>query len=330
MQIIEIHNASFERLWDGLWRADATQHPFLTPLDVEYSKEYARDSRFDDLSFLVEENGTPILGLRMAIRKHPDNSLELSGFGRPITFLESTTVEPSLREAAAKMLCGQLKAQLDQNQFQKVLYQERRSHLSPVGRCLLDAGAEAIPRFTQVIELSASETELRMNLRKSYKSLVNWGEKNLQLTLRDFDAVTPDDMEAFRLLHVDVAGRETRSRRTWELQLEMIRRQEAFIILGRLAGDVVTAAFFNHSARYCYYFCSASRRELFEKPLAHVVLWQAIRHAKELGCRCFEMGDQLFPALSDSPPTPKELGISAFKKGFGGETQIRTDIVWNR
>ena len=56
-------------------------------------------------------------------------------------------------------------------------------------------------------------------------------------------------------------------------------------------------------------------------------MWTAILHSKKIGCRWFEAGEQLYqnhPA--DKPPTNKDLGISLFKSGFGGQTEIFLDL----
>jgi FemAB family protein len=209
-------------------------------------------------------------------------------------------------------------------------YIEQRPTLSPVSRLLLDSGGKATARFSQIINLLVPETQLRSQLRKSYKSLINWGTKNLQLRLLDHTNVTAEAMEQFRQLHIAVAGRETRSKASWDLQLEMIRQREAFAVLGDLAGQLVTAALFVHSPKYCFYGVSASQREHFEKPLGHIVLWTAILQARKIGCHFFETGEQLFPQQGATPPTPKELNISGFKKGFAGETHTRLEIIWKK
>jgi len=38
------------------------------------------------------------------------------------------------------------------------------------------------------------------------------------------------------------------------------------------------------------------------------------------------MGEQLFPGAGDRQPTAKELGISFFKRAFGGRTKAHLDI----
>lgn len=330
MHIIRASDAEFPELWQRLFSQDALQYPLLTPLDVEYQKEYARESRFEDISFLIEEKGEALMGARLARRVFPDGKKEISGFGRHIVFCEAQNLDPLQRDGAAGVVREELQEVLQANENVPVLFLEQYTALSPVGRVLLDSGAKATPRFSQIIDLTAPEAQLRSRIRKSYKSLINWGAKNLKLRLLNHSNITAEAMEQFRLLHIEVAGRETRSLRSWELQLEMVRQTEAFVVLGDLDGALVTAALFVHSPKFCYYGVSASKRELFEKPLGHIVLWTAILEAKKIGCRYFELGEQYFPNHGNPPPTPKELNISAFKKGFGGETAVRLEIQLGR
>lgn len=330
MNLVRTTDTRFAALWNRLYAEDALQYPLLTPLDIQYSREYAHDSKFEDVSFLTEENGTPLMGVRAAIRTHPDGRKEISGFGRHLGFLEAQKMDAPSRDGSAGMVREELQNILQAHGGATALHIEQRPTLSPVSRLLLDSGGRSTARFTQIINLLVPETQLRSQLRKSYKSLINWGTKNLQLRLLDHTNANAEAMEQFRLLHIEVAGRETRSKTSWDLQLEMIRQNEAFALLGDLEGQLVTAALFIHSPKYCFYGVSASKRELFEKPLGHIVLWTAILQAKKIGCQFFETGEQLFPNEGAAPPTPKELNISGFKKGFAGETHVRLEIVWKK
>ena len=63
---------------------------------------------------------------------------------------------------------------------------------------------------------------------------------------------------------------------------------------------------------------SASRRDLFNKPLFHAPMWKAIIYAKAKGMKIFETGcDYIETDLSDIP-SEKESNIAYFKSGFGG------------
>ena len=69
-------------------------------------------------------------------------------------------------------------------------------------------------------------------------NLINWGEKNLVLTFEDADTIQEESIERFRQLHIQAAGRETRSQETWQSQYEMVRNGEAFLIFGELEGEL--------------------------------------------------------------------------------------------
>ncbi len=264
----------------------------------------------------------------MALKVSPKGDQELSGFGLPLLYIENQNVDSTQLRGARRLFKTEFDRVLQTYPVASIIYEDflKGGVLSFVGQHLLDKGGQAVSCFRQMLDLSAPETGLRRQVRKSYKSLINWGEKNLSLRVFDRKTIVPEDIEKFRQLHIYAAGRETRSLQTWYLQYEMIRHQEAFAILGELEGELVTAALFPYSPKYCYYGVSASKRELFSKPLSHTLIWRAIFYAKEQGCRFFELGTQNYPKQGDPPPTQKELGISTFKRGFGGQTQVRLNI----
>ena len=327
MNVIEIGSTEYLYLWRLLWQSDATQHPFGTLLNVEYSKVYAREDLFIDRSFIVEEKGEPVLGLQIALLQRSGKLVEISAFGRPILYLESTHSTIDQVRRANKFLKEKLTAILNEAPEAAILYSDSlaKGELSFLGQCLLDNGASASPYFTQILTISPHEEDLKRDVRKSYKSLINWGMKNLTIRILDRQSIVKADMERFRQLHIQESGRETRAARTWEIQYEQVLQGEAFVVLGELSGELITAAFFLYSDRYCYYGVSASVRALFDKPLSHSILWAAILQAKRIGCSVFELGEQLFPAQGG--PSAKELGISVFKRGFGGETTVRLTIA---
>jgi hypothetical protein len=123
----------------------------------------------------------------------------------------------------------------------------------------LDKGARAVPFLRQLINISFPEDELFRQIRKSYKSLINWGKRNLSLRVIDKETITEEDIERFKRLHCHVAGRQTRSHHVWHLQYEMACHGEAFVVFGELGGELVTAGLFPFSSKYCYYGVSASK-----------------------------------------------------------------------
>ena len=199
--------------------------------------------------------------------------------------------------------------------------------LSILSRHLLRKGAKLIPVLSQVIDLSQDKATLKQQIRKSYNSLINWGLRELNPKIFDSLNITWGKIDAFRQLHIREAGRETRSKKSWQRQLEMVKAGEAFVVMGFLKEQLVTAGFFLHSKTNCYYGSSASRRDMFNKPLFHSLMWKGIQHAKKIGCCWFEVGEQIYPNYPQEPlHSNKELGISEFKAGFGGKTRMILDF----
>ena len=332
MEIVRIGTADFTRLWQQVFVVSEFQHPLYQPWNIQFYEALAPKSQFEDCSFVVEEQGVPLAGVRMAFRASGDASRELSGFGLPLLYLENQDINSTQLQGAHKLLKGELERIMQAHSVTSLIYQDflYEGRLSYLGRYLLEIGARGVPYFTQIIDLTVSETDLYRQIRKSYKSLINWGKKNLVLQVKDETVIAPEDIEAFRELHLKAAGRETRSQRTWDLQYEMVSHNEAFVIAGKLEGELVTAALFPYSARYCFYGVSASKRELFSKPLSHAIIWRAMLYAKEQGCNFFELPEQRYPKQGTPLPTNKELSISTFKHGFGGKTYVRLNMAWKR
>ena len=297
--------------------------------NLAYYREYVGNDRQVDHSFMVVEGEKPVAGMRMFLRKTEGGDSELSCCGLPVCYLESAENMSAFRAGAHKLVKGELLRLMDSPECPDlVLYRDllEQGELSYPSRVLLDLGAQVTPGFTQVIDLSRPDDELHRSMTKAFKWGVNWGVKNLDLTIMSSDNISVEHVEAFRLLHLDAAGRETRSRRSWEMQHAMIVANEAFCGFGWLEGQLVTAALFPYSPVHCFYGVSASRRELFDKPLSHAVIWTAMLHAKKMGIKCFEMGEQVFPSTGSRQPTAKELSISFFKRAFGGATKAYLDI----
>jgi FemAB family protein len=331
MDIVSIKDQSlFDSLWLHLWQQDHFHHPFYLKWNIEWSKEVAeaKGAKFENVSFVIVEDNTPILGILGTVQEGPEDMHEIGYYGRPFFYLESkNTGYPQLKQAY-KLLSSELEQVINEYSIKDIFYQDllKDNKLSYPGWFLMELGATAMPYFTQIIDLSLTEEQLHSQIRKSYSSLINWGLKNLDISIYDSKTVTKEIIEEFRQLHADVAGRYTRTARSWEIQHEMVKNNEAFIVTGRCNSVLVTTAFFIYSLKWCNYGASASKRDMFDKPLAHSILWNGILYAKRLGCLYFETGEQLYPNQKQPSPTDKELGIVKFKRGFGGETFVRLDI----
>ncbi|MCP4179648.1 MAG: hypothetical protein GY756_17960 [bacterium] len=253
-------------------------------------------------------------------------SYGLNGFNRPAISFSHINLSPEQKKELKKVVKNQLDIIFKQTDIRNIRYIDNLEigSLSIVSKYLLNRGAVPSSCFSQIIDLSLHEKLLKIEIRKSFKSLINWGNNNLRITIINSQNVTRNIMEQFKQLHIFVAKRETRNQKTWKIQFEQIKNQEAFLIIGVLKNKLITGAFFIYNKRTCHYGVSVSRRDMFDKPLSHSILWHAILYAKKLGCRFFELGDQFFKNNFDKDNiSNKELNICNFKRGFGGNTKVK-------
>ena len=163
--------------------------------------------------------------------------------------------------------------------------------LSEASRFLLRHGYTATPHYVQVIDLTVPEEELRHNLRRSYRSLVNAG-----------DGVVPCSVGDMHAVHKAVGG-VTRPDCTWDIQAAMQTVCYQDMIQN-------CAVMFYQGPTWAYYASAAGDN-------THACIWSALLELKDRGVQFCEMGTQDFAG------DPKAVAISFFKRGFGGKTITR-------
>ena len=302
------------------------QSPLLMKGALLYQRQRPLDEGkklYDHSFILLWENKPVILFIGAAVES--DGKIDLLAYEVPCISIEDKS---RLTTKAAKTFLKEFD-RVTEEVNGSIYYRDFliEGELSILSQQMLSRGTHVKPGFCKTIDFRNEKATQKSNIRKSYKSLINWGLRELQPQVYDASNITWEHMNNFRQLHIREAGRETRSEESWRRQFEMVQVGEAFSVLGNWNGELVSAGFFPCSKTNCYYGVSASRRDLFEKPLFHALMWSAILHAQRLGCRWFEVGELLYlNHSSDKPPSKKELGISEFKAGFGGETRILLDL----
>ena len=168
-----------------------------------------------------------------------------------------------------------------------------------------------------ICNLNIPEDVLFLTLRNSYRALIRKFSKIVEIEISN-SSTAAMQMEILRRLHFEAAGRATRSDKSWKYQLESILNNEGFVILGKLEGTYIGGSFINISNKDAYYSVGAYSREMQQKkfPVAHVLIWEAIKVSKSAGLQKFCMGE-----FAGSGLTSKEKSIILFKKGFATEEQ---------
>ena len=181
--------------------------------------------------------------------------------------------------------------------------------------------------LSSVIFLNDDHDVIKRNYRKSYKSLINQCKREFEILVLDSENINDDYFWKFRDLHIKTAGRETRSKNSWEMQLKMIKMKNAFMVLGfNDKSELVTGGIFFYNKFHCYYGVGVSNRDMFDKPLLHGIMDEAILKSKNLGCNIFELGDR---EVSNDSIDPKLINISNFKKGFRGASKLSLEFKIN-
>jgi FemAB family protein len=183
----------------------------------------------------------------------------------------------------------------------------------------MQRGADAAIRHDIFVDLSLDMAAIKNRFRKSYKSLITSGKQHFQVAILNQDG-GEEIWQEFRALHLMAAGRSTRSEESWNLQYLALLKGDIFLVYLRdHGGRMVGGALFHITRDEGYYSVGAYDRDLFDKPIGHVIQYQAIEEMKRLGVRWYYIGTRPFP---DEPPllTEKQTAIVQFQNGFATHT----------
>ncbi|EKS36381.1 GNAT family N-acetyltransferase [Afipia broomeae] len=291
-------------------------HPADTPLGNRYYA--ATIDAAVDRSFALVLGDMPVMLVRCNLLNG-----HLGNYSRPISLLISSAVDPD----GNRRLIGEALKALDGIASQGTVSVSLRediagSALSPLGAACVSRGA--VPQLLQVgqCDLSLEQKKIHSSLRKSFRSLVNWGRKNLSIEY--YNARNPDSgmFERYREFHAAVAGRITRSDESWQSMRDWVLESGGEIALAHLGERLVAGTMTVDGAQTAVYASGVYDRTLFEKPLAHFPLYDAILRSRERGLKYYELGD----LPSRGTVTDKEYNIGFFKRGFATGVQIH--VVW--
>ena len=324
--IITNKNKNFWEIFQKMQPSDAWHCAELSKDGVNFNKQLAKDGSYkiEDQSFIFMRDNDPLIAfIGSMVEKNGNKDLLCPQI--PCYVLDNKS---NFTKNATKSIIKHFDQILDKINGKVILrdYQVD-SEISLLSKHMLSLGATSQLVFRSVIDLSISSETLKSNVRKSYGSLINYGLKELDPKIIDSKTIEWKMFEEFKALHLREAGRETRSNESWIRQYEAVKNDNAFLVLGYSNAELVSAGFFQTWRSNCYYGSSASRRDLFEKPIFHGLMWTAITHAKAIGCRWLDTGDQVYPNQPfTKKPSDKELGISNFKSGFGGKVRCCIDF----
>ncbi|MEP6616488.1 MAG: hypothetical protein ABJA57_07910 [Ginsengibacter sp.] len=277
---------------------------------LDYYAEYF-GSDFKNFSIAVfDDAGEPLIAV-YAFSKPP----VYAHFGLPVTVHEGVFQEVSQKYKAYKSLFATMNEILETNDFSEIFFYDNDYFTSEYYSKISSTDAE----YCSYVNLVQTAEQLKSNLRKSYKSLVNWGEKNLTYVMVDASNQDHTHFTAFKEFHISTAGRKTRSERSWEIQYESLISDEAFLMIGYLSGNIVSGSLIFYGKKEAYYGVGVYDRELMKKNVAigHYNVFASMLHAKKIGLETFQLG-----SIPKSSTDQKEVNIFRFKTGFSNTMKV--------
>ncbi|MEC9381784.1 MAG: hypothetical protein VX984_01725 [Thermodesulfobacteriota bacterium] len=314
----DFNNLSFDlENWNEVLKDSSDVSVFHLESSIEYYVAYYKGI---NISFLLYENNTPLAVFPLFAYKD-NNQWIMSTNGEGIIgplFVQETPKK--LRKRLEKQIVEILYIISNKLKIEKARFFEPNLILSSWYLLWLENNYKDFLKYQLAIDLRKSIEDIRLGFRKSYKPLVNKALKEWEIEVCDKD--NDKIFEEFRLLHLEAAGKETRTRDSWDIQKEQIKNKEAFLVTVRDEGELIGAGFFNYTKDMGMYSVAAYKRELFDRPIGHAVQMLAIEKLKELGCKTYYLGQKATSGIS----TDKEISISYFKEGFAGHIVAQPNL----
>lgn len=285
----------------------------------EYQKIYCKSSLSKDLSFIILNDNEPVAICLLFLEDH-------KGI-RQFSYVGEYQAGPLVKQN----LTAKYKKKIERTCFSKIdeLAKEYKISkamfmLDPLAEkydynILTEYGYLDTSISTSIIDLSLDEKKLWSSVRKSFKSLINNGKDNFNIHIMDYQNPCFETNEIYRKLHHKTAGRVTRSIETFNLQFEMLKDDNAVLVGIQDRDKFVAFSYFFHHNKKAYYASSSDDPDYSSDiPLEHCIIWTAIEYYKKRGLHHLEIGLQQFGQQLFDFPSQKNLNISFFKRGFGG------------
>ncbi|MCK4453816.1 peptidoglycan bridge formation glycyltransferase FemA/FemB family protein [Candidatus Parcubacteria bacterium] len=184
------------------------------------------------------------------------------------------------------------------------------------------------PEASWKLDISESEKELLMNMRKTTRYLIKQAQKNKDLEVFQtpaFAEVTADkqnleDIEIFNNLYQKVV----KSQHFIPFSLDYLKQEflafqqdnEISLFFVKYKEEIIASAFVLFWSKIGFYHHAALSPKYHKIPAAYLLQWEAIKEAKKRGCVLYDFWGYVNP--KEQPKHPW-AGPTLFKMGFGGK-----------
>ena len=147
-------------------------------------------------------------------------------------------------------------------------------------------------------------------IEKQYKKEI----KENFWVIKKFFSLNKKEWNLYKYLHLKVAGKKTRSDKTWDNQLEDLNKERGFVIfLYDKEGNLAGGNFYRIEKNISIYAVGVNDRSFFPKRMSHYSFYYGLIEMLNRNIKWLSLGD--VPLKSDfNNPTSKEVSIGEFKR----------------
>jgi hypothetical protein len=309
------------------WDAACEQSPgawFIHTSEwIEYTANIRLEEKSENLSFAVTDGRRLMALVPLVKEKHQERKhISYAGFNTPYPAFLGSLGEAE-RKAIEKFTFEKIAELSDVDYwcfYVSSLTDEVLKHSLNVNP-LPKHGYQDTTISTNILALTGDEDAIYRNFRKGCKSDIKTAQKRgYKVFIIDKNNYEPAYFDRYRAIHLEAAGRQTRSDESWEKQKGWLQAGKSILAVEENDGRAVSAAFVN-TYKHRAYYQSCATLPAFEREvgIGHLMQWEIIRHLKKNHFSHYEIGWNYYPNISQEVADPKLLGISRFKGGFGAE-----------
>ena len=325
-KLMKVNNFSFNfrtempKFWDEALNKVNYIPVMYSSSSIEYQLAYQKShgTVCQDISLVIDWGSKPVAvwPLSLSIKS---NKIELSSQGMPVQPPLFVKLCPESSRKRISKYCldiiDNLSKELNIDSWKSSESFNFSIGFSEWHILSMSRGAFCSTYHELFLNLESCMDEIKKNFRKSYKSLINSDMSDW--TIKVLDVENKSVWNQFKELHHKVSGKKTRSDDTWEIHYNDILNGHGFLVylLHNNSGKMDGGGFFNFTRDEGLYAVGAYNRDLFHKPIGHVIQYRAIQELKKRGIIWYKLGAR--PYFTEEPrATEKEFSISDFKQGF--------------
>lgn len=304
-----------QKIWNDVLENLEDAHFWYNNQELNYQKlvRLGEGHEDHDLSFTTLLNDIPISIFAFSISKLKEN-YQLNSHGRPVLaplFIKncSEEIQEKITETCFK-ICENITEKLKIKKWHSNVFFNEKNELCDWVKICEKRNFYFHKTFEAYVDLYSVKNDQKILQKKRVFKKVkeNLWSHSLLYSLEN------KEWNKFKLLHLKMAGKKTRSDKTWESQLNDINNKKGFVVfLYDKVNNLVGGNYYRYEKNSAVYAVGVNDRNLFPKPISHYSFYFGIKELSKKNVKWLLLGD--IPRSEDfNHPSDKEISIGVFKK----------------